>query len=149
MAFQYSSLLLCMMLDEDEDEEVQLAAINGLTDITIVYGDMQAKANQDEELGVSVKEIVKGLNLYVFHAVERLQCAACEALCRLFLFDKIRSIPDLSNLFLLYYSSNDLTVDCLTQLRRNDSYFVRSCQCSSPRIAVLRLIRTADCLKKR
>lgn len=90
-----------MMLEEEEDEEVQYAAIRGLTDMVIVYGDMKATASQDSEMGISVKEIVDGLNLYVFHSVERLQCSACEALCKLFLFDKIRSIPDLSNLFLL------------------------------------------------
>lgn len=91
-----------MVLEEDEDLEVQYCAIQGLTDIAIVYGDMQENASQDSELGVSVKEISESLNPFVFHSNERLQCAACQSFCKLFMFDKIRSVLSLSNLILLY-----------------------------------------------
>ena len=102
IANQFSSLLLCMVLEEDEDMEVQCCAIEGLTDITIVYGDMKQSPDQDSEMGVSLQEILESLNAYVFHSNERLQWIACEAICKLFLFDKTRSILSLSNLILLY-----------------------------------------------
>lgn len=137
-----------MMLEEDEDEEVQITAINGLTDITIVYGDMKAAASQDGELGVSVSEIVEGLNLYIFHTVERLQSAACEAFCRLFMFDKVRSIPNLSNLLLLYACDGMWTVGCSILRQRNGCIFARSYRFSSPRIAIQRSTKTAGCWKR-
>ena len=45
MAFQDASLLLCMVLEEDEDVEVKVVATQGLTDILVVYGDMKATAS--------------------------------------------------------------------------------------------------------
>ncbi|KAM7458890.1 hypothetical protein BLSTO_00355 [Blastocystis sp. subtype 1] len=105
IAFQYASLLLCMVLEEDEDVEVKVAATQGLTDILVVYGDMQATASQDSELGVSLNEVIEGLNLYIFHTNEQLQNVTCEALCKLFIFNKIRSINILSSLLLLLFDS--------------------------------------------
>ena len=91
-----------MVLEEDEDEEVQLSAIHGLVDICIVYGDFSLNsASQDQSFLVSIEEIVKALNQFVFHPNEKLQAASCEGLCRLFLYDKVRSIENLSNLYLL------------------------------------------------
>lgn len=89
-----------MAIEEDEDEEVQFVALQGLTDIVLVHGDMSV--TYPEEVTITVKEIVEAINRFVFHSIERLQSAACESLCKLFIFDKIRSIPDISNLFLLF-----------------------------------------------
>lgn len=90
-----------MVLEEDEDVEVKVVATQGLTDILVVYGDMKATASQDSELGVSLNEVIEGLNLYIFHTNEQLQNVTCEALCKLFIFNKIRSINILSSLLLL------------------------------------------------
>lgn len=62
---------------------------------------MQQTTEHDADMGVSLKEILDSLNAYVFHSNERLQWVACEAFCKLFLFDKTRSILSLSNLILL------------------------------------------------
>ena len=91
-----------MVLEEDEDTEVKIAAMQGLTDIMIVYGDMKLMASQDSELGVSLNEVIEGLNMYIFHTNELLQNNACEALCKLFIFSKSRSINILSSLLLLF-----------------------------------------------
>ena len=92
-----------MVLEEEEDSEVQKVAIQGLTDIFITYGDLQRNdLDGDDEMGVSMVDLVESLNHYVFHTNEDLQFAACNAFCRLFVFDKIHSLLHLSNLILLY-----------------------------------------------
>ena len=91
-----------MILEEDEDAEVQQVAIQGITDILIVYGDLQRNPLEDDQLGVGIVDVVESLNHYVFHTNEMLQFAGCNAFCRLFVFDKIHSILHLSNLILLY-----------------------------------------------
>ena len=90
-----------MVLEEDEDTAVQIAAIQGLTDILIVYGEMKSSLSQDADLGVSLSEVIEGFNMYIFHTNEQLQNTACEALCKLFMFNKIRSVNILSSLLLL------------------------------------------------
>ena len=92
-----------MILEEDEDECVQLSAIQGLVDICIAHGDLSlTTSSQDQAFVISLEEVVKGLDHFVFHSNEQLQSAACEGLCRLFFYDKVRSIDHLSNLYLLY-----------------------------------------------
>ena len=91
-----------MILEEDESVDVKIVAMNGLTDIVITHGDLKSQVSQDMELGVSVSEIVEALNIYVFHTNEDLQRVTCECFCRLFMFDKIRSVLFLSNLLLLF-----------------------------------------------
>ena len=91
-----------MVLEEDETPEVQCVAMNGLTDILITHGDLRSSESQESGLGISIDEFVQGLNLYIFHSNEALQNVACECYCKLFIFDKIRSILCLSNLLLLF-----------------------------------------------
>lgn len=82
--------------------EVQCVAMNGLTDILITHGELRLSESQESGLGISIEEFVQGLNLYIFHSNEALQNVACECYCKLFIFDKIRSILCLSNLLLLF-----------------------------------------------
>ena len=93
MATQYISLLMCMASEEDEDPAVKSVAISALVDVTITFGEME---------GVSLEEVSSTLARLVFSAGESVQCAACEGVSRLFLFDKLRSIHVLSSLLLLW-----------------------------------------------
>lgn len=93
MATQYISLLMCMASEEDEDPAVKSAAISALVDVTITFGEME---------GVSLEEVSSTLARLVFSAGETVQCAACEGVSRLFLFDKLRSVHVLSSLLLLW-----------------------------------------------
>lgn len=109
ISLQYASLLLCMVLEEDEMPEVQCVAMNGLTDILITHGDLRSSESQESGLGISIDEFVEGLNLYIFHTNEALQNVSCECYCKLFIFDKIRSILCLSNLLLLLFLNFAMT----------------------------------------
>ena len=93
MATQYLGLLICMASEDDEDPAVKSAAISALVDVTITFGEME---------GVSLEEVSSTLARLVFSAGETVQCAACEGVSRLFLFDKLRSVHVLSSLLLLW-----------------------------------------------
>lgn len=93
MATQYLGLLMCMASEDDEDPAVKSAAISALVDVTITFGEME---------GVSLEEVSSTLARLVFSAGETVQCAACEGVSRLFLFDKLRSVHVLSSLLLLW-----------------------------------------------
>ena len=149
IAKQYSSLLLCMILEEDEDSEVQQVAIHGMTDILIVYGDLQRNDLEDDQLGVGVVDVVESLNHYVFHTNETLQFAGCNALCRLFVFDKIHSLLHLSNLILLYKSKHHYHfIDCLILPLFIELSFDRCWQYSSLRLQIHKSTRIVFSLVK-
>lgn len=147
ISLQYASLLLCMVLEEDELPEVQCVAMNGLTDILITHGELRLSESQESGLGISIDEFVQGLNLYIFHSNEALQNVACECYCKLFIFDKIRSILCLSNLLLLFVFDSSF-IEGFSTRQRIDLSSIKSSPCSFPPSAVPKSTGTASFLKR-